>query len=243
LPIKPLTFDAREIADLPQPVQRYFRAVLKDGQPLIVAARVSHEGTFNISSTAEKWSAFTSTQLVITQRPGFDWDARIAMMPGINAFVHDAYFSGEGILHAALLGLVTLADLRGTPEAAQAELMRFFAEAAWYPTRLLPSQGVRWEAIDNSSARATLQDGDTTVSLDFRFDEAGLIASIRAEARARTVNGGLLFAPWIGRFWDYELRDGMRIPLSGEVAWQLPDGSLLPYWRGRITNITYEFAR
>jgi hypothetical protein len=74
--------------------------------------------------------------------------------------------------------------------------MRFFAEAAWYPTRLLPSQGVRWEAIDNSSARATLQDGDTTVSLDFRFDEAGLIASIRAEARARTVNGGLLFAPW-----------------------------------------------
>ncbi|AFZ08192.1 hypothetical protein Osc7112_3850 [Oscillatoria nigro-viridis PCC 7112] len=243
LPIKPLTFDAREIADLPQPVQRYFRAAIEDGQPLIAAARVSHEGTFNMSETAEKWSAFTSTQLVITQRPGFDWDGRIAMMPGINAFVHDAYISGEGILHAALLGLVTLADIRGTPEAALGELMRFFAEAAWYPTRLLPSQGVRWEAIDNSSARATLQDGDTPVSLDFRFDEAGLIASIRAEARARTVNGGLVFAPWIGRFWDYKLRDGMRIPLSGEVAWQLPDGSLLPYWRGRITNIAYEFAR
>jgi len=26
------------------------------------------------------------------------------------------------------------------------------------------------------------------------------------------------------------------------VAWQLPDGSLLPYWRGRITNVAYEFA-
>ncbi|MEG4046649.1 DUF6920 family protein [Microcoleus sp. Pol17_C1] len=243
MPIKPLTFDAREIADLPQPVQRYFRAVLEDGQPLIATARVSHEGTFNMSETAEKWSAFNSTQLVITQRPGFDWDGRIAMSPGINAFVHDAYISGEGILHAALLGLVTLADIRGTPEAAQGERMRFFAEAAWYPTRLLPSQGVRWEAIDNSSARATLQDGDTAVSLDFRFDQAGLIASIRTEARPRTVNGGLVFAPWIGRFWDYELRDGMRIPLSGEVAWQLPDGSLLPYWRGRITNIAYEFAR
>jgi hypothetical protein len=49
LPIKPLTFEAREIADLPQPVQGYFRAVLKDGQPLIVAARVSHEGTFNVN--------------------------------------------------------------------------------------------------------------------------------------------------------------------------------------------------
>ena len=51
LPIKPLTFEAREIADLPQPVQRYFRAVLKEGQPLIATARVSHQGTFNISET------------------------------------------------------------------------------------------------------------------------------------------------------------------------------------------------
>lgn len=242
LPIQPLTFDAREIADLPQPVQRYFRAVFEDGQPLIAAARVSHKGTFNMSETAEKWSDFTSTQLVITQRPGFDWDGRIAMMPGINALVHDAYMDGEGILHAALLGLVTVADMRGTPEAAQGELMRFLAEAAWYPTRLLPSQGVRWESIDNSSARATLKDGDTAVSLDFRFDEAGLISTVSAEARARTVKGGLVFAPWIGRFWDYEVRDGMWIPLSGEVAWQLPDGSLLPYWRGRIMNIAYEFA-
>lgn len=242
LPIKPLRFDAREIADLPEPVQRYFRTVFKDGQPLIAAVRVSHKGTFNMSETTEKWSAFTSTQLVIPQRPGFDWDGRIAMMPGINVFVRDAYVSGEGILHAALLGLVTVADIRGTPEAAQGELMRFFAEAAWYPTRLLPSQGVRWESIDNSTARATLKDGDTVVSLDFRFDEAGLIATVSAEARARTVKGGLVFAPWIGRFWDYEVRDGMRIPLSGEVAWQLPDGSLFPYWRGRIMNIVYDFA-
>ncbi len=242
LPIQPLKFDVREIADLPEPVQRYFRAVLEDGQPLIAAVRVSHKGTFNMSETTEKWSAFTSTQLVIAQRPGFDWDGRIAMMPGINAFVHDAYVSGEGILHAALLGLVTVADIGGTPEAAQGELMRFFAEAAWYPTRLLPSQGVRWESIDNSTARATLKDGDTVVSLDFRFDEAGLITTVSAEARARTVKGGLVFAPWIGRFWDYEVRDGMRIPLSGEVAWQLPDGSLFPYWRGRIMNIVYDFA-
>lgn len=242
LPIQPLKFDAREIADLPEPVQRYFRAVLKDGQPLIAAARISHQGTFNMSETGEKWSPFTSTQLVITQRPGFDWDGRIAMIPGINAFVHDAYVSGEGILHAALLGLVTVADIRGTPEAAQGELMRFFAEAAWYPTRLLPSQGVRWESIDNSTARATLKDGDTVVSLDFRFDEAGLIATVSAEARARTVKGSLVLAPWMGRFWDYEVRDGMRIPLSGEVAWQLPDGSLFPYWRGRIMNIVYDFA-
>ena len=242
VPITPHTFDPRELVGVPHPVQRYFRAVLRDGQPLIAAARVSHEGRFNMGETKEQWRPFTSTQLVITQRPGFDWDGRIGMAPGVNVFVHDAYVAGEGLLHAAVLGLMTVADIRGTPEAAQGELLRFLAEAAWYPTRLLPSQGVQWDAIDDSSARATLTDGQTSVSLEFRFDEDGLIGSVRATARYRTVNGALVATPWHGRFWAYGLRDGMRIPLEGEVAWHLPEGPW-PYWRGRITSIAYEFAR
>jgi len=67
--------------------------------------------------------------------------------------VHDAYISGEGLLHASLFGLVSIVNLRGTQEIAQGELMRFFAEAAWYPTALLPSQGVRWEAVNDTSSK------------------------------------------------------------------------------------------
>jgi len=195
-----------------------------------------------MGETRTKWSRFTSTQIVITRRPGFDWDGCIAMVPGLNVFVHDAYVAGEGILHAKLLGLVTLADIRGTSEVAQGELMRFLAEAVWYPTALLPSQGVRWEKIDDISARATLTDGRTTVSLDFRFDDEGLISDVRATARHRTMNGKLVATPWQGRFWAYEVKGDMRIPLEGEVAWELSNG-LWPYWRGRTTEITYDLVR
>jgi hypothetical protein len=132
-----------------------------------------------MSETEDKWSPFTATQLVITQRPGFDWDARIQMAPGLNAFVHDTYLLGEGSLHASLLGLFTVAKMHGAPENNQGELLRFFAEATWYPTALLPSQGVRWEAIDDTSARATLTDGATTVSLVFQFNAEGAIATMR----------------------------------------------------------------
>jgi hypothetical protein len=241
LSITPATYDAREIEGLPPPVQRYFRAVLKDRQPIVAVAQVLHAGQFNTGESHAKWSRFTSSQVTITRRPGFDWDGRIGMGPGVSVFVHDTYVAGEGILHVALLGLVTLADIRGTPEAAQGELMRFLAEAAWYPTALLPSQGVRWEAIDAMSARAALTDGATSVALDFRFDAEGLISSVRAAARYRMVNGTLVATPWQGRFWSYAVRDGMRIPLEGEVAWELPEG-VWPYWRGRITQIAYEFA-
>ena len=235
--IQPQTYDSKELEGLPAPVQRFFRAVLKNGQPIVTAVNLSQQGQMNMSETAAKWRPFTATQFVMTQRPGFDWDARIQIAPGLSAFVHDAYVLGIGNLHASLVGLFTLADLHGTPSAAQGELLRFFAEMPWYPTALLPSQGVRWEAIDDTSARGTLTDGETTVSLVFRFNPEGPIATIRAAARDR----GLAPTPWEGRFWHYALHDGMQIPLEGEVAWHPAEGAW-PYWRGRVTEISYEFA-
>lgn len=241
-PITPKTYSARELDGLPAPVQRYFRAALKDGQPMIAAAKITHEGFFSTSETEPKWVTFTSNQMVVTRRPGFDWDARMRMGPGVYVFVHDAYVAGSGLLHASLLGFATLADMRGTPAVAQGELMRFFAEAAWYPTALLPSQGVRWQSVDKFSATATLRDGDVSATLLFHFNDAGLIDLVSASARGRVVNGAVVPTPWVGRFAHYELHDDMRVPVEAEVAWELPQGPL-PYWRGRITAIGYEFVR
>ncbi len=242
VPIRPKTVDFRELEGLPAPVQRYFRAVLKDRQPMVAGVRVQHTGTFNMGEEADRWKTFLSDQKVVTRRPGFDWNGRVAMMPGLPVRVHDSYVAGEGMLHASLLGLFTVVDMRGTGDVAEGELMRFFAEAAWYPTALLPSQGVSWEAVDDRSAHATLQEGDITLTMLFTFDEQGLIHTVRAEARGRAVGGEVVPTPWRGRFWNYEERGGTLIPLDGEVAWLLPEGEK-PYWRGRITEISYEFAR
>lgn len=236
-------FDARELETLPAPVQRYFRVALQDGQPMIAALSVNHTGTFNMSETAERWKPFTSKQRVIMQRPGFDWDARVMILPGVPVLIHDAYIAGSGLLRGAIFGLVPVVNVADSPELAKGELLRFFAEAAWYPTALLPSQGVRWEAADDTSARATLTDGKLAVTLLFRFNKDGLIESARAEARGRGVTDGkMAFAPWQCRFWNYAVRDGMRIPLQGEVAWILPDGAKL-YYRGTTTTLNYEFAK
>jgi len=240
-PLAIKVFDARELKPLPPPVQRYFRAAMAVGQPMVTAAYVEHTGTFNQSEGVAQWKPFTSTQRVVTQRPGFNWDARIAMAPGIFVFVHDAYVAGEGILHAAVGGLFSVANLRGTGDLAKGELMRFFAEMTWYPTALLPSQGVVWSAVDDRSARATLKDGDLVIGLLFRFNAEGLIDSVRAEARGRMNGDKLEFAPWEGRFWNYVLRNGMRVPLEAEVSWILAGGAK-PYWRGKITKLNYEFA-
>ena len=240
--IQPRTYDPKEIVDLPEPVQRYFKTVLQDGQAIITKVELSQTGQFHINETEDKWHKFTATQLVIAQRLGFDWDAKIQMFPFINIFVHDAYLLEEGNLQASILGLFAVAKMHNTPELNQGELLRFLAETVWYPTSLLPSQGVVWEAINQHSSRATLTDGKTAASVVFQFDAEGLITSIRAEARCHSVVGDkLMFMPWVGNFREYSVQNGMRIPLEGEVGWEHPEGLRL-YFIGKTTKINYEFA-
>ena len=234
-------YSTTELEGLPAPVQRYFRAVLRDGQPIVTAVTVEHAGTFNMSQTGDRWKSFTSQQRVVTRRPGFLWDARIDAVPGMAVHVHDAYIAGEGSLRVAALGLFTLADLHGPGEMARGELMRFFAEAAWYPTALLPSQGVRWQAVDEHAANAILVDDEIGLTLLFHFDDAGLIDTIDAEARGAAVGKTIVMTPWQARLWNYQERSGMRVPLDGEAAW-LPAEGRKPYWRGRIASLAHELA-
>ena len=76
----------------------------------------------------------------------------------------------------------------------------------------------------------------------FAFDEEGLVETVHAKARGRTVGGQIVLTSWRGRFWDHEERGGMLVPLNGEVAWA-PLGGEEPYWRGRITEIDHDLAR
>lgn len=237
----PTRYDAREIEGLPAPVQRYFRTALQDGQPIITVVSIDIAGTFSMSATAEQWKPFASRQRVTTHRPGFLWDASIAMAPGLTVRVVDSYIAGLGLLHATIQGLLTMAESRGGGEIARGEFMRWFAEVAWYPTALLPSQGVRWKAVDDHSAQATVADGPLTMTLLFRFNEAGLIGSFRAEARGGMVGKKLVMAPWEGVWSNYQLHCGVQVPFTGEVAWMRPEGRK-PYFIGTVTAMTFEFA-
>ena len=241
----PTHYDSHELEGLPAPVQRYFRAVLKDGQPFITAVTIEMAGTIDMSAAAEQWKPFTSMQRIVTARAGcgsgFMWDAQISMLPGIKVHVVDSYIAGKGLVQAAMLGLFTVADMGGGGEMARGEFMRFFAETPWYPTALLPSQGVQWAAVDGTSANATIVDGSVTLTLLFHFSDAGLIESVRAEARGGMVGKKMVMRLWECRLSNYQVRDGMTVPISGEAAWVRPDGRKT-YFRGTVTAMTYEWA-
>ncbi|WP_309663502.1 DUF6920 family protein [Tabrizicola sp.] len=232
---------AAELAGLPAPVQRYFRAALTDGQPIVTAVSLTQSGLFNMSAVADQWKPFTATQAFATARPGFVWDANITLFPGVPVRVVDAFVAGEGLLRPTILGLYGLGTLQGTGEIARGELLRHFAESVWFPTALLPSQGVVWQAVDDTSANATMTDGPISVTMLFRFGVDDLITSVSVEGRATTVGTATVLMPWECRMSNYQTRDGMRVPLTGEALYITPQGEK-PYFKGTIDTIVYEFA-
>lgn len=234
----PPAFRADGLDSVPAPVAAYFRAAIREGRAPIRGAHITQEGSFLLSPKTGGWQPFTAIQDIATLPAGFLWDARIRMGPGVSVRVRDGFVGGTGAMRANLLGVITVASVEGTPEMAQGELLRYLAEGVWVPTALLPSAGVRWTAIDDSSARATLRSGETEVSLDFFFGNDHLVTRIYTALRPYTQDGESVPTPWQGRFAEYAERDGATIPLYGEVEWLLPAGPQL-YWRGRVLSISY----
>jgi len=191
-PFNEAAYNPKMLNGLPAPVQRYFRLVLKDGQPLIRSASLSQTGEFNMGESKGGWLPFRATQHFTAPGPGFVWDARIFMMPLVSVDVRDGYVNGKGRMQAKILALIPVLNEGGKTELNESALQRYLAEAAWFPTALLPGQGVQWSEIDDNCALATLTDSGITVSLEFEFNEIGEITGVYAPGRYRRIRADAL---------------------------------------------------
>jgi hypothetical protein len=229
--------DASTGESLPEPVRRYLALAIPEGRPSVRRVRFTQVGVFRTRDDPEQWQPFRAVQHITTSPPGFVWDATVRMAPLLSVRVVDAYRQGSGMLNARLLAVLTVADAAG-PEVDSGELMRYLAEAIWYPTALAPNERLRWQAVDERSAIAVLHDSGREVAVKFCFDDTGLVSYSEAE-RFRIEKGRSRKIPWRAYCSRYELRGGFRIPIEARVAWCLPEGEL-EYFRGRIENIEYD---
>ncbi len=232
--------DLSGIENLPAPVKRYFRHVLQDGRPVISGAVLSQRGGFRSRPGMKGWLAMKADQRFSVQPRGFVWSAEISMMPGVPVNVCDSYIRGRGGMIGRILYLIPVVNESGDLKLSQGALQRYLAEAVWFPTALLPSQGVSWEPVDENRAKATLSDSGITVSLEFEFNGEGEAVSIFTPRRYYKANERYREIPWKGSFSDYMEADGWLVPSRGEVEWHLESGPY-PYWRGEIFDIEYDY--
>ncbi len=228
-----------ELNELPTPVQKYFRLVLKEGAPIINRTSLVQKGGFRPKLELKEWSAIEATQQFSSSPRAFVWSAKIAMLPGVSIDVCDLYKDGKGGIRGKFLSLFTVIEAKEQKELNEGALQRYLAEAVWFPTALLPSQGVLWSAIDEQRARATVTDGATTTSLEFTFNDNGEIVSAYTPERYREVSGTYESTPWGGRYANYVDINGYLVPIECEVEWYLQEG-VYTYFRATLDEILYD---
>ncbi len=230
--------DFQEIGSLPEPVQRYFRLVLKHGAAMIRTAKIVQSGGFRTSPKNPSWAPMEAMEFFSTAPKGFVWDADIAMMPLLHAKVCDRFYKGQAGMSVKLSGVIPLVDAKASDKLSEGALQRYLAEAVWFPTALLPSEGVVWEAVDDRSARATLEVDGVRASLLFFFNRFGEVTRIYAPERYKEEKGTFTAYPWEARLGRYERVGQYVIPTEGMVLWHLPEGEY-DYWKAEIVQTDY----
>jgi len=222
-------YSHEQIKGLPGPVQRYFRYSLQENPPYISYVRLKHGGEFRTKPN-QKWMSIKGQEYFTVQNPGFVWFGKVPLVSA-----KDIYYDGKGNLKVKLLSIIKLVDAKGK-NFDQGELLRWLAETPWFPTALLPSENLKWEPINNNSAKVIFSDKSLTIDGVFHFNEQGQITQFNAKRFQDSSDDSL--ENWTCYYRDYKEVNDMQIPFSAEVVWNLKSGDF-SYAKFKINKIEY----
>ncbi len=220
-------YSISQLENLPEPVQKYFNYVLKDGQKYISTVRLTHDGFFK-TDLKKDFIKITGEQYFSAQKPQFIWKGVTSMFTARDFFIDD-----KGGLIATLLNVYNVVDTKGST-FDEGELQRWMAESVWFPTNFLPSDYVSWSAIDANSAKLSFKYKTTAFDFIVRFNAIGEITEIEGN-RFMTADNK---AKWICKMANYQERNGVKIPISDQAIWRLEDGDHC-YAKFEILKIDY----
>jgi hypothetical protein len=233
----PPAVEPSQLSALPVPVQRYLTKAIGARSRGIGRVHLQHGGFFRPSMTGS-WLSIRGEQYFTTNPPGFIWWGRVRIAPGLWIDARDRSVNAAGNMHVTIESTVTIANSSG-PELDEGALLRLLGEMAWFPTAFADDRYVRWSAIDNQRATATLHVNNRTVSGEFEFGPDDLPATFSA-SRYRDVGGGKsVLTPFVGRISNFRSVDGVLVPHRVVAAWII-GGQTIEYVNFEIQRLKFD---
>lgn len=234
LPATAPTVTAAEVTTLPPPVARWLDRAGVVGRARARAVRLRQEGGLRTGADQPFLDA-TAEQYFAVDEPGFVWSVRLRMK-GLPIAGRDAYLGGHGHMLIAAGALWPIVDATGD-KIDQGSLLRFLGEIIWFPSAAVAPY-LRWEAIDERTAKVTMTHASVTASARFTFDEQGRVTAFAAR---RYLGGGAaaVLEDWQATCTEWARFDGVEVPVRGVVSWKLAKGDF-DYYRWQITAVEYD---
>jgi hypothetical protein len=226
---------AEEVAALPPPVARWLTASGVVDRPRVRTVHLHQRGQLR-TAPDQPFMPAEAEQVFTTAEPGFVWAVRVTMASLVPVAGRDQYLGGRGRMSIRAASLIPLVSADGA-EIDQGTLLRFLGEIVWFPSAALAPY-IRWDAVDEQTARATMIYRGVTASALFTFDAAGRMVHLTAR-RYQGGGPGARLEDWSVIAHAWTRMGGVVVPSKGTVSWRT-SGRDFDYYRWEITGIEYD---
>jgi len=203
---------------LPAPVARFYRTIMGDRMPVIETAVLTGRGHIRLMGVR------FPTRLRFTYMAGQGYRHYIEVtLFGKPLFrVNERYLDGQ-----ALMELPT-GVVENDPKTNMAANAGLWAEAISLPSVYLADPRVRWEAVDETTARLIVPFGDDQETFTVRFDpETGLVRYLDTLRWKKTDSPSKL--GWRCEILKWERRGNTLLPATSAATWEDEKGPWLVY--------------
>ncbi|MAU00564.1 MAG: hypothetical protein CL608_25755 [Anaerolineaceae bacterium] len=206
-PTQPLSTTALP-ADLPAPVARYYQTIIGDEVPVVETAVITGRGTLRFMGIT------FPARLRFTHDAGQGYrhyiEATIFGLPLLK--VNERYLDGQARMQ------LPVGIIENEPKIDMAANLGLWGESIWLPSIYVTDSRVRWEAIDESSARLIVPFAADKDTFTVYFDpETGLIASMEAMRYKEAASTEKILWQLTPLAWD--TYQGNLIPSRSAVTW------------------------
>ncbi|MBL1421318.1 MAG: hypothetical protein COC24_012480 [Alphaproteobacteria bacterium] len=197
------------LVGLPAPIEKWLRVAGVVGKPLLRNGYLKQQAWMKLDEKQADWYDARAEQFTGMNPPVFIWKVNMKMYPLVSVVGRDIYADGTGAMLIKPLGLFAAVDEQGSDKIDEAAMHRFLAELAWFPSGVL-NEYISWEAIDETSARATMEYKGIKASGVFSFDEAGDLKGFSA-MRYRELDADAVRKTWVVEVVNTSEMDGVRL--------------------------------
>ena len=229
-------FDPELIGELPEPARRYFGFTIEPGAPIVSAVELEMTGELGQGSLDElKYSPMTARQILAPPH-GLVWRVRSGALAGSDGATPTSSWT-----RFWLFGLLPVVRAGDNEDHRRSAFGRVVAEAAfWTPAMLLPGEQVRWEPVDDNTARAIVSSNGLEQNVDVTVAPDGAPTQV-VISRWSNENPDREYRlqPFGGYSKDFQKFGGYTLPTSVEGGNHFGTDKYFAFFKARITKIRF----
>jgi hypothetical protein len=214
--------DSNKISHLPVAVQNWLINSGAVGKPFVNSVSLKQKAQMKMKSDQTDWYEAKAEQYFSIPTSSFIWSVNMKMMTFLEIVGRDKLIDGKGEMLIKMFSIIPFVNTKDNLKLNSGSLQRYLAEIVWFPSAAL-GKNITWEAIDDSSSKASINVNGTIGIGMFYFTKEGTFKKFSTMRYFGGEDNSEL-KEWIITPNEFKVMNGIKIPTKSTATWRLDKG-------------------